>query len=119
MTTRTRHSRKKIERALAMLREGKSRTVVSRKLKIAVPTLRYHALTAGITSPRSYYGHRKAFRPGSRPFTAAEDAAILALTAEGKNCQQIGTALGRHRGSIHSRLLTLQQQSEPIGDDNA
>lgn len=114
--TSRRHSPKKIARALDMLREGKSRSVVARLLKIAVPTLGYHAGVAGIRSPRSYFGHRVAFRPGSRPFTPADDETILSLLADGKNYQAIGRVLQRHRSSIRSRVLTLQQ-IEQRGDD--
>jgi DNA-binding CsgD family transcriptional regulator len=117
-TTR-RHSRKKLDKALDMLREGKSRSVVSRRLRIAVSTLGYHAKVAGIMSPRSYYGHRVAFRPGSRPFTPADDATIVSHVAAGKNFQAIGRALGRHRSSIRSRILTLQQIEQRGDDDNA
>lgn len=114
---RTQHSRKKIERALAMLREGKTRAQVARALRMPIPTVRYHGLFNGIVSPRSYYGQRTAFAPGSRPFTAAEDETILALKAAGKNNQQIGAVLGRHRSSIRSRIVTLEQ-IEKRGDAN-
>ena len=42
-----------------------------------------------------------------RRFTAEEDAQIRALRAEGFGPPTIGRQIGRHRGSVRNRLITL------------
>jgi hypothetical protein len=44
---------------------------------------------------------------GTRRFTADEDAKIVALEKQGANPAQIGRQLGRSRGSVLARLMTL------------
>jgi len=45
-----------------------------------------------------------------RPFTAEEDARLLALEAQGLNASRIARLLGRRPQSIRARLLTLARR---------
>lgn len=98
-----------INRAVDLVKRGRSRTEASRIVGMSIGAVRHHALTAGIVADQVKRGHRHAFRPGARPFTDRDDASILSLRDEGKSFAAIGKALGRNPSSIRYRILTIEQ----------
>lgn len=74
---------------------------------VTASTIAWQCLRLGVISPR--YTQASVGRPASigRPFTADEDAQMLALAAQGLSRAAIGRALGRRANSIAGRLYTL------------
>jgi hypothetical protein len=119
MAGRSTYTPLQVQKALAMVRAGHTRAQAARVTGMTIGAVRHAAVTAGIVSARSAYGHRVAFRPGARPFTDAEDAAIQDLLGRGKGYSDIGTVLGRSGSSIRSRLLTLDQIARREAQEHA
>lgn len=109
MTPLRKYIRAQVSKAVRLFSEGNSYTAAARQTKMSVPAIRNHCASAGVL-PKGKNGHRQAFAPGSRPFTAFEDAFIVQGRAFGRSFSAIAAELGRPRTSVRSRLLTLQLQ---------
>ena len=103
------YTRAQVERAVRLVKEGKSFRVAARTCRMSLGAVQDHVTSAGVVSNRKS-GHRTAFAPGARPFTPEEDALIIEHRAFGRSFIAIGAALGRNRSSIRSRLSTLEQR---------
>ena len=109
MTPLRKYSRAQVSRAVRLVSEGKSYAKAARIVGMTEPAVRNHCVGAGVL-PKGRNGHRQAFAPGARPFTDAEDNAIVEGRAFGRTFSSIAADLGRPRTSVRSRLLTLQLQ---------
>jgi hypothetical protein len=101
------YTRAQISRAVRLVSEGQSYAKAGRACRMPGTAVRNHCVTAGVL-PRGKNGHRTAFAPGARPFTAFEDAFIVQARAFGRSFYAIASDLKRAPSSVRSRLLTLQ-----------
>lgn len=109
MTPLRKYSRAQVSKAVRLVSEGQSYTAAARQTRMTVPAVRNHCLSAGVLPPVRN-GHRQAFAPGAKPFTAFEDAFIVQARAFNQSFAAIATDLDRSASSVRSRLLTLQAQ---------
>jgi hypothetical protein len=94
-----------IELIADMRGRGKSRGQIANRLGITIRRVQYYCYEHGISSPSDFA------RP-DRIYPPELDAAILRLKAEGKTMCAIGRIVGKHRGSIRTRLRTLARRDE-------
>jgi hypothetical protein len=117
-----------IERIAELRSErGWSEGRIARSLKVSTSGIYYICLSRAIDPPRPHAPkpvpiasivHRRGGRV-VRKFNQAEDAALLALEAEGLNRAQIGRRLGRKPNVVKMRLMTLarrEDRAEALGD---
>jgi DNA-directed RNA polymerase specialized sigma24 family protein len=92
-----------IELIAAMRGRGKSYGQIANRLGISPTMVKYYCGEHGISSPRDF------IRP-DRIYPPELDAVILQLRGEGKSMCAIGRIVGKHRGSIRSRLRVLRRR---------
>lgn len=107
------------DRIIEMREAGRTMGQIARRIGCSVGSVAWLLLKAGVdphadrplppipTEPVIHIGPRRSFRR----FTAAEDARLLALEAQGLSLHRIALALGRRRNSIEGRLNTLARRA--------
>ena len=102
-------SSEQIERIVALRERGISSYGIGCRLGLALGTVNYQLLLAGI-DPFDRPTNGRARHPGA--FSSDEDNQLLALATSGMKLPAIATAMNRARTSVRLRLMLLEIRAE-------
>jgi transposase-like protein len=107
-----RFSPEEIDRIVALGERSYSGGRIARRMGLSEASVNYRLLRNGIDPWPNHAAYSQALPRRGRPFTAEEDARMLALLTERMPMYKIAITMKRPRTSVLIRILTLEVRAE-------